>query len=87
MEDFLVGGGSVGGVGVIAVAAWKYLNAKKNGNGNGKKDETVDRIDRWTICHDAQTNKIIDLTTQQVELTREMRDAILIMANSRRADR
>lgn len=92
MEDFLLGGGSVlGGIGVISVAAWKYLDMKKNGNGNGngKKPEAlaIDRIDRWTVVCDAKTDKLIDLTGQQVSMTREMRDAILLMADRRRTDR
>ena len=83
MEDLLIGGGSVGGIGVIAVAAWKYLNSKKNGNGKSPDTECLQRIDRWTISHDAQTGKMVDLTTQQVAMTREMRDAILLMVDRR----
>jgi len=71
------------------VAAWKYLNTKKNGNGNGKKPEieVINRIDRWTIAHEAQTDSLLEATKEQVGLTREMRDAILLMADRRLTDR
>ena len=92
MSDLLIGGGSVGVLTGLGYGILKFLESKKsngNGNGNSKRPgcEVIQRIDRWTIQHDAQSSKLIDLTTQQVLMTREMRDAILLMADRRNADR
>lgn len=79
--EALLTGGVAGGLIAVALGAIKIAERKVNGrrpNGKFTADDrgTLNRIDRWTVSHDELGKQTLEVTKEQTELLRGMRDSL-----------
>ena len=53
MSDLLIGGGSVGVLTGLGYGIMKFFDTKKSNGNDNDNSKAIQRIDRWTIQHDA----------------------------------